>query len=215
MKHAGNDIIDLASPFVWGRSADSRYVRRVLLPDEEASLTHARDPDILFWMFWASKEAAYKAVSKISPLVTSSPLKYSLTLDASCSAKLRTGVVSTPGPPVAVTLFRGNGFIHCIGITGTSHPEKKLTHGVLRIDHLKSPDFESSSSMESGYVRAVVKKKLESCLFRDMGEVFITGAPFRKGISYPEVYLNHRRTAVDLSLSHDGRFVAYAFYVNS
>lgn len=214
MKRTGNDVIDLASPLARGRSADSRYVKRVLLPDEEASLAHARDPDILFWMHWASKEASYKAISKIDPHITSNPLKYALTLEASCSEKLRTGVVATPGPKVSVTLFRGNGFIHCIGMTGALHPEKHLTYGVLRIDHLKHPDFERSSAVESVYVRAVVKRKLERYLFRDMGKISISEAPYRNGIFYPEVYLNQERTDVDLSLSHDGRFVAYAFYVN-
>ncbi|HMA66939.1 MAG TPA: 4'-phosphopantetheinyl transferase superfamily protein, partial [Desulfosalsimonadaceae bacterium] len=67
---AGNDIVDCSSPAAQGKARSARFVRKVLTGDEQARLAAAQDPDRLLWAFWAAKEAAYKAASKMVPAIS-------------------------------------------------------------------------------------------------------------------------------------------------
>ncbi|HUF75243.1 MAG TPA: 4'-phosphopantetheinyl transferase superfamily protein [Longimicrobiales bacterium] len=61
----GNDIVDLANPRTEGRSADERFVARVLSADEREVVRTSAEPDLELWCHWAAKEAGYKVISKL------------------------------------------------------------------------------------------------------------------------------------------------------
>ncbi|MBU0993473.1 MAG: 4'-phosphopantetheinyl transferase superfamily protein [Proteobacteria bacterium] len=214
MKHAGNDIIDLSSPHTQGKSKDRRYVKRILTSEEQDVVYRSVKPDKILWAFWAAKETAYKAVSKLNPFVTSIPVRYNCSIDKTNSRKKLSGIVKTPVCDVAVAIYTHNDFVHCIGITGEANPDHEIIYGVHTLDCSAEPDFDRSSERESRYVREMAQKRLESHLSWKEDEISITQNRQANGIFYPEVFLNNLKTPVDLSLSHDGRFVAYAFYVN-
>lgn len=57
----GNDLVDLraaAKESNWRRPG---YLQKIFTRDEQLQIKNANDPDLLVWIFWSMKEAAYKA----------------------------------------------------------------------------------------------------------------------------------------------------------
>jgi phosphopantetheinyl transferase (holo-ACP synthase) len=63
----GNDVVDLGDPWAASALGRDRFVRRVLSPDERARLRGSADPTRLLWSAFAAKEAAYKVACKLGP----------------------------------------------------------------------------------------------------------------------------------------------------
>ena len=61
----GNDIVDLAEPGVAGKEHDRRFMDRVFTPAERARILASAAPTIALWKTWAAKETAYKIASKL------------------------------------------------------------------------------------------------------------------------------------------------------
>jgi phosphopantetheinyl transferase (holo-ACP synthase) len=59
----GNDVVDLRSPAAHG----DRFVARVFSEKERAFIAAAADPAATVWSLFAAKEAGYKVVAKIRP----------------------------------------------------------------------------------------------------------------------------------------------------
>lgn len=59
----GNDIVDLSDAEARGKSADSRFVGRILSQTEAESFAR-RPTDRHLWSLWSAKEAAYKVLTK-------------------------------------------------------------------------------------------------------------------------------------------------------
>lgn len=62
----GIDVVDLTDPRCRGKSEDDRFADRVLAPAERAAVRAAADPDRHLWLVWAGKEAAFKAVTRLT-----------------------------------------------------------------------------------------------------------------------------------------------------
>jgi len=58
----GNDVVDLSACRDTFRE---RFVERVFATEEQAQLAEAPDREKLAWLFWASKEAAFKVLSRL------------------------------------------------------------------------------------------------------------------------------------------------------
>jgi phosphopantetheinyl transferase len=73
----GNDIVDLqaaARESNWRRRG---YLQKVFTLEEQQKIKTALEPDLLVWIFWSMKEAAYKAHQRKFDLKrTFSPSKY-------------------------------------------------------------------------------------------------------------------------------------------
>lgn len=57
----GNDVVDLE---LAGRQSDWRrkgFFQKVFFPKEQALIATSTDPDLMVWLLWSMKEAAYKA----------------------------------------------------------------------------------------------------------------------------------------------------------
>ena len=61
----GNDVVDLAEPANTTSYARDGFVERVCAPSERAALTAATDPFVRLWSLFAAKEAAYKVLDKL------------------------------------------------------------------------------------------------------------------------------------------------------
>ena len=60
----GNDIVDLADPRHRGKVRERRFLDRVFTPKEQRDIGSSSEPDRALWIRWAGKEAAFKTVSK-------------------------------------------------------------------------------------------------------------------------------------------------------
>ena len=198
----GNDIVDLADPQARGKNRDIRFIERVFTPDEQRRIQKSDEPDIVLWSLWAGKETGYKAISKTHPAVSSSPGQYEIQLFDSPLPE--SGTVETPCGPVSVRFCITGEYIHCIGAT----TDKGLNSIVWDVQTMLRPEV--SPKYQSDFVRNMARKKISRYLKEDLETIEIIRPKGHRGLGPPVVYAGGKRTAIDISMSHDGRFAACA-----
>ena len=179
--------------------------------DEQRAVYHSGHPDKILWALWSAKETAYKAVSKSFPDISSSPGRYAVRFKSFHNTGTATGKVNTPkGVVVAVTIYFHNEFLHCIGTTGKYHHLHAIISGVEEVKQNASAT-EIFSKKESKAVRRLAKKGIAAHLQVKETDIEIIRQKTLNKIMPPSVYINGNTQRLDISLSHDGRFAAYAF----
>lgn len=93
----GNDVVDLAQADTRDGAQHPGFDRRVFDADERAAIAADGEPRRRRWMFWAAKEAAYKALRRSQPRFVFAPRSMHVALDQDGC-----GRVDTPGGPLAV-----------------------------------------------------------------------------------------------------------------
>ncbi len=179
-------------------------MNRVFTPDEQRSILKSSKPDIVLWSLWAAKETGYKAISKLHPGVSSAPGHYEVILLSADGSLPETGVVHTSCGPVSVCFFINSDHIHCIGTT----PDKDTDS--IMWDIRKIYRRRSSPDYESNLVRNMAGKKIARYLKEDPKTIEIIRSKGHRGLGPPVIYAGKKRTTIDISMSHDGLFVAYA-----
>lgn len=209
MPHVGNDIVDLQARGTTGRSQDRRFVNRILSGDEKQILSDQKEnPDTLLWAFWTAKETAFKAVSKTFPTVSSAPRRYPVTLNQRLLKSNMSGFVTTPVGKVAVSLFIHKSHVHCIGTTGSPDHLERTFYDIQKIDFKQ--DKPPTPDQQSYWVRKLAKKKIARYLNLDYRDFNIQRDQGEHGIGPPVMRFKNHQTDIDISLSHHGRYVAYA-----
>ncbi len=212
MSHIGNDIVDLNTPEAIGKSADTRFVRRVFNAHEQQAVFSSHHPDTLLWTLWAAKETAYKAVSKSEPDVSSAPGRYPVILDWEMIIdSSATGMVMSPQGVVQVKFDVHEDYVHCIGIFGPADNLESITFGMDEINPEDISIGNSISDKESAAVRILAKKGIASCLQLKEQDIKIIRHKTQNRINPPMVVVKGNAKNMEISLSHDGRFAAYAF----
>lgn len=212
MNHVGNDIVDLETPEARNKCRDGRFMKKILTDAEQSAVDRSDRPDAMLWAMWAAKESAYKAIAKSVPDASSAPLKYRVTIrrnDTEMVGGRMDGAVATPHGCVAITVFFYERVLHCIGINGHSPDTGTITLGYGKID-FSGRSERSVSRRESDCVRALALADIARITGRAVGDMAIKNPGDAKGPRPPVLYYNGRRDELDISLSHDGRFVGYA-----
>lgn len=203
--------MDLTSPDSRGKSRDIRFINRVFTQGEKEQISNSANPDGMLWALWAGKEASYKVVSKSHPAVSSIPRAYKVIFEEDMPEVTGnssiSGIVETPHGSVSVKLFQTHDSIHCIATTGSSDAIDSVIWGVQRI----AGGQRSPQHSESHAVREAAKKHLSSHFNLNPAEIEIRRLKGPRGLGSPVVYIEDQRAGVDISLSHDRAFVAYAF----
>ena len=205
----GNDIVDLGSPHVTGKSRDEKFLRRVLTPEEQEAVLQSADPDVLLQVYWTAREAAYKAIARSNPTVSSAPRRYRVFLDDPEEESAFTGHVRTPAETVFIRGYRNREYVHCLGAVSFADVEK-IHCGVGKALLKAGPDYCRSSAAVSRAARTLAKEKIAAILPVPVGHILIKKSPLRNGVSFPEIFINKKKINIPISLSHDGRFVAFA-----
>lgn len=209
MLHVGNDIVDLHADKTAGKSSDSRFVNKVLTEAEKLRFDRAECQDVYLWSVWAAKETAYKALVKAHPGIASWPRKYEVTHGAPDLSKSGDAMVKTPLDSVPVMLFVNNDYIHCIGgMTGRLCPDM-IIRGVVEVASAESVCMDPQQKSE--VVRQASAARIAACEDVPESDIEIRRARSSRGLGPPMVYIRQRAAGIDLSLSHHGRFAAFAF----
>jgi hypothetical protein len=179
---------------------------------EKERLLASASPDTMLWALWAGKETAYKVVGKSHAAVSSAPRAYEVAFAENDMMELEkdfiiSGVVETPCEPVTIRTFKTRNHIHCIGCDGESETLDSIVWEVRRV--------EEDLGFESFFVREAAKKRLSLHLNRNPEEIEIRRLKGPCGLEPPVVYVKDVPVLVDISLSHDGKFMAYAFAAGS
>ena len=221
MRHVGNDIVDLLHPHAQGKSRDTRFRKRIFLPEEESLLLADRQPEAMLWALWTGKEAAYKAIQKDQLDIASRPLLYKVQFDRTEAMEPAAallpgerrllGTVVTPRGNINLDTLITSSYVHSIA---TSFAPIDGTRIVWQVERMPCDD--PSPAYESFYVRAAAKRHLSQYLpGSSPQDIEIRRDQGPRGLGPPSVYLREQVTAIDISLSHEGAFAAYAFAIFS
>ena len=209
--------MDLNDPHNMGKSRNLRFVNRVFTLSEQELIFDSAKPDTMIWALWAGKVSAYKIIKKCYPYASSAPRLYEVHLDRGdenrnsadfpAAGSTISGFVDTPHENVHIKIFITSDYVHCIGTTSSLEEIDSLVWHVDRI----SPDSELLSDYESTFVRKALKRHLLAYCNRDKKDIDIKREKGPHSLGPPFVCFNGKPAELDISLSHDGLFTAYAF----
>jgi phosphopantetheinyl transferase len=186
----GNDVVDLHARAVIAGPRHPRFDARVFAPSEHRALRESPEPNALRWTFWAAKEAAYKVAKKLDAATIWSPLRFVVRLESGGD-----GRVEHAGRCIPVRVDADGERVHAVAID-----RAEALPGVCARVAVLSEDADPSAA-----VRRLAREELAPLLGAAPGALEIAR---RERI--PVLRLGGRDAPFDLSLSHHGRFVAYA-----
>jgi phosphopantetheine--protein transferase-like protein len=201
----GNDVVDLKDPENIGKSRDDRFLGRVFTAGERELIASVPSPDTLLWSLWAAKEAAYKAVSSADPAVCSIPHRYRVVLEAEDATRKivrLAGKVITPRGELVLEVAVSADWVHALA-AGAEEALKRLCRRVKRLEGRKG------AVNPSAFVRGALLREIARRLDCPVGDLSVVKNP--DGLGAPRVLFRGDLLAAEVSLSHDGRFVAFAF----
>jgi phosphopantetheinyl transferase (holo-ACP synthase) len=185
----GDDVVDLDEPAIATSHRRARFVERVLGPGERAQLVGAGEPKALLWAFFAAKEAAYKVLCKLGPPPVLGHRRFEVAEDLKSvrngERELRLQVS-----------WRGS-----------------LVHAVAWLGGDAAPSA-ATRTLEPGADASLAARAL---LIAELGGepgLTIVRPPRPRswdGFGPPHASRLGLRLPVDVSLSHDGRYVGCAF----
>jgi phosphopantetheinyl transferase len=220
----GVDVVDLQDPRCEGKERDARFLRRILADGERELVERADAPAVMLWRLWAAKEAAYKVVSKLRgappPFVHAA-----FRVDPGDGAALEPfGSVAWEDVRVAVHWHQLPERIGAVAWSGLAaeEPVEWGWGGQLQLDpaptasldvlleRMTTRERRPVHSRASAVVRIVARSALALALAVDESRVQVVCSDGPKGRTPPEVLLDDEPAGVDVSLSHHGRWLAWA-----
>jgi hypothetical protein len=189
----GNDVVDLDDPDTRLDGLHSRWDERVFGAAERRALEASSSRHLLHWALWAAKESAYKARKRLDPETVFSPREFEIELSA---------LPARGGEGIAVgrALHRG----HALGIE--VRVDGDCLHAVARSEDEDARVLwgaESAPGDPGAGARRLAAAAIGRALGLDPADVRIVRRP-------PVASFRDRRGEVGVSLSHHGRFVAFA-----
>lgn len=182
------DLKEAAHQHNWRRTG---FMDKVFVPEEQHAIEEAIiDKDVLVWVFWSMKEAAYKAHQRIYDL----PRRLNW-LDFRCSVQNSTansakGVVSIGALKYHTTTVIAKEHLHTYA---TPHPD-------LEVEVLCEIGI-------SNYLKTRLLTRVSSWLGISISEVFI----IKNSYGVPAIYRDHEQKLFScFSLSGHGRFNAFS-----
>ncbi len=209
------------------KSMDSRFLKKILTDTEIAQVGSSDHPDATLWSLWACKEAAYKVLKKQTGDAAFVPHRWSVCFrrplpaiehqsahlsamqsDNRKSAMFATGDVSiSEKKSIFFYLFSSLSYVHCLAADHCDVLDKVI----WRVDVL--PGGQEQKDIDASvYARLCLAHALSGLFRYDQKQITIFRAQEKNGeLQPPAVYLDGVKKDIDISLSHDGQFVAYAF----
>jgi phosphopantetheinyl transferase (holo-ACP synthase) len=188
----GNDVIDLRDPAIAGHHERSRFVGRVCVADEIACVAGSDDPHRMLWSLFAAKEAGFKVVAKLTPGMAFSPRRF--VVNETCTRVIHDDV------NLWLQVAQGEDWVHAIAGQGEAEP-------VWAVER-RHPETGQSEAVRELAVRLAAGHLglAADLLVVQRGE----DRRFRDDLAPPRLLRDGQPLNVDLSLSHDGPWVACA-----
>jgi len=192
---------------------------RVFTPEERARILASAAPTIALWKTWAAKEAAYKIACKIRERVVFAHRAFEVESNTPNTLG-HWAQVRFDGLDIRVSWETARTYIHCVGqliqqsaddASGALRAPRQILSDIVHDGHvllgtLTSAEQASVHSTPSARVRLVARRLFERWELQG-AEVLRQWREW--GWSPPVVALEGQPLAgFDVSLSHDGRFVA-------
>ena len=233
----GIDVVDLGNPRTSGKASDDRFVQRVCSTDEADNLRADQDPELDLWCRWAAKEAAFKVVSKVRGAPPSFVHRAfetdwhdeAIAPEDGMEALVRSGYVHYDGAHVPVVVRRSGAALHsvafCVGLEGglirrrvaeLEAPGERWSSPLEELESLFTErELDAIHSYASAAVRLAARGDLAGSLGISEDRLEIVCPPGPTGLRPPHVLLDGEPTRrADVSLSHDGPWIAWAIWVD-
>ena len=223
----GVDVVDVREPRCVGKARDTRFTSRVLNDIEQGALAVASDPDATLWRLWAAKEAAYKVVSKIRgrpPAFVHAGFRVDPpgTFSNDDFGRVRwedlTIVVHWHQQPGRIAALAWNGqagdepLQWAWGSIAELDPDPGAPLETL-MERLTERERRPVHSRSSALVRLAARATLANALGASEDRVEVICGDGPKGRVPPEAFLDGRRAPADVSLSHHGKWLAWAIRI--
>jgi len=185
----GNDVVDLAEPEAGLALGKRGFVERVCDDDERTRVASPRD----LWTLFAAKEAAYKALVKLG---ADPGFRHRAIHVAPDQTSVRFGETR-----LSLSVTGGDDHVHAVAWSGAAIPTARLAR-----TRTAPPD-------EGARARALLCAILADVVGCDPAELQVVRDRVHgawDGYGPPRVERAGLRVEADVSLSHDGRFVAAA-----
>ena len=190
----GNDVVHRRDPHIAGHHLKRRFVGRVCGAGEAERVRASREPGLLLWSLWAAKEAAYKAVVKLRPGI---PFAHRRFVVAESLAAVRYEDLR-----LSLEVEANEEWVHAVACTGET-------------DILRSVERKEDGADQKEAVRALALEAAAARFDLPRDRLEIVRPPNAEGRpGPPQLLMDGRPTGVDLSLSHDGPFVACAAIIS-
>jgi phosphopantetheinyl transferase (holo-ACP synthase) len=214
----GNDVVDLSEPSARGKWRHRRFLERVFALREQDAILASPEPDRILWSFWAAKEAAFKVARKRDARLCFAPRSLEVIATPPVPQHPSAGLVLTPQGPVRIRWTQAPTSLHAIGWEddgGSEPPSFRAGVELLvgeeidrRLHELTARELAQALSPASRAARLLVKHLLRESAAH---EVEVLRSLEGDALGPPRLYVEGlRRDDIDVSLSHDGDFVAAA-----
>lgn len=199
----GNDVVDLEDVDARPETFRRRFDARVFADEEQRAIAADDDPQARRWAHWGAKEAAYKLARQVDPRFVFSPIRLVPRFEPrSASTGERRGrlelVAGPRGLPMAVELrsFETRESVHVVALPAGADWGRVA----MAVESIAGRDEEPGLA---------VRRLALGGIARELG-VETGRLSIGRRDRIPTLELDGRPTALALSLSHHGRFVAYA-----
>ncbi len=216
----GNDVVDLLDVDARPETFHRRFDTRVFAAEERRAIATDDRPPALRWAHWGAKEAAYKLARQLDPQFVFSPARLvarfepaSRTPEGSFERRGRLELASGPqGRVQAIDLksFETREYVHVVALVAGSDWSAVVMAVEPLLSHLSESEA-SHSEDASLAVRRLALREIGRELGLAAGRLSIGRLSIGREGRIPTVELDGRATNFALSLSHHGRFVAFAF----
>lgn len=180
----GNDIVDLDMLFEQHKASNNRFLSKICTENEINYIKKSELPDLSLWRIWTMKESAYKIASALNNFRLYNPKKFETKI-----YDTENGIVDSQWGCFNVYTIVNNDFIHSIAYTGDFFFDEKI----------------ALTQNYSSEVR-------ELCLQHLKLKVPNIINPFidsENGV--PMIMTESTKNNISISLSHQGRYLAWAF----
>ena len=208
----GNDIVDISLSENLKKSANLKLTQRVLSATEQVVLLSAEHKELTFLSMWAAKESAYKLLKKVYPDLLFSPSRFEVSGAEGLQRNQKTqGHVNYASDiQLGIDWEISEHWIHCVALAQNNPPRFTKMIEPISDDLIKGEfcpeELVSIYSDQSKAVRNLAKRLLRK---HNINNARIIRHKEQRRYSPPLIYVNNKLIKnFDLSLSHDGKFMA-------
>jgi hypothetical protein len=218
----GVDVVDLADPRCQGKHEDERFIGRILGGAERDRLERSEDRATVLWRLWAAKEAAFKVATKVRGAAP--PFVHAAFRVEPVDATPGFGFVEWEDQRIRVHWHQEPGRVGVVGWNGIADPEAiewgwgpdaaldPEPGSALEplLERLTERERRPVHSRGSALVRLAARAAAAVALAVEESRVEVVSGEGPKGRTPPHVLLDGEVAPLDVSLSHHGRWLAWA-----
>ena len=209
----GNDVVDLRDPEALPGAQHPRFDARVFGAGERSALERSGARDRLRWILWAAKESAFKVAQRREPDMAFAPTRFVVNLDASLRGCVRH---ADREYPVSVAVM--GDCVHAVAMEASAAGAVRAGVAVCAAEGDVGASLPGCAARDlaAGAIApllGVERADLRFARRRRVPELQLDPGVHRSWDPARRGSVEARVGRVAVSLSHHGRFVAYACWL--